>query len=240
MGSELGMLKTALVFAVGLCFVRGHGPSFDRMRADQPGVIDVHYASGLTLRCSVTRNLTPSTPSYIGGNRLGKSKRMTGNLDEAWPKPCGWSRAPGGVYQCKGFHHHGPEVMVATRLEAVGRVSSTGCPPMDKHTRPPVITSWFSNILIQAGETAHLACDLLEPNEGRNKSVEWRDSNNRKIRTGGRYELTSTDLFIHNVGLEDMGAFTCSAWNDFGMDGVVTTLCPLSQSYDAVYASCYN
>merc|ERR1711892_1545783 len=90
MGSELGMLKTALVFAAGLFCVRGLGPSFDRMRPDQPEVIDVHYASGLTLRCSITRNLTPSSPI--------KSKRMSNYLDEAWPKPCGWSRAPGGVY----------------------------------------------------------------------------------------------------------------------------------------------
>ena len=143
---------------------------------------------------------------------------------------------------------------MATRVERVGRVSGRGCPARDTLTRSPVI-SFYSTIMIQPGETARLVCDLLEvtiqcllcssylflyqPNDGGERILQWRrSSDDKELKTGGRYQLKGTDLLVHNVDMDDMGVYTCSAWNHFGVDMVVTSLCPLSPGYDEVYATC--
>ena len=50
----------------------------------------------------------------------------------------------------------GEEAMVATMVEGVGHTSYYRC----RQEVRPAINGWFSNIMVQAGETAKLVCDL--------------------------------------------------------------------------------
>ena len=66
--------------------------------------------------------------------------------------------ADGGVYECRG-RAGGDEVMVATKVQVVGHAPHSGCVSTESHDSGPTITGWFKTVMIQAGETARLACN---------------------------------------------------------------------------------
>ena len=50
------------------------------------------------------------------------------------------------------------EVVVTTMVEVVEHTYNSGC--IDRQEVGPTITGWFSHMMVQAGETAKLLCDL--------------------------------------------------------------------------------
>ena len=63
-------------------------------------------------------------------------------------------------------------------------------------------------------------------------SVIWRDAEGDKIEGGnGRYRVEGSDLVISAANWADMGRFTCTANNGFGVDMVSTFLYPLAPAF---------
>ena len=86
---------------------------------------------------------------------------VTGGLGETWSKlhvPC-VQQSDAAVYQCRGLSA-GKEVVATTRVEVVGQATRAGCPARDRLEAAPIITGWLSTIMVQAGDTARLVCDL--------------------------------------------------------------------------------
>ena len=65
-----------------------------------------------------------------------------------------------GLYECRGVVGGGKTVVVETRVEVLELFPHKGCSNTDRLEVLPTITGWFSNIMVQAGETARMVCDL--------------------------------------------------------------------------------
>ena len=65
-----------------------------------------------------------------------------------------------GLYECRGVVGGVKTVVVETRVEVLELVPHKECTYTDRQEVQPTITGWFSNIMVQAGETARLVCDL--------------------------------------------------------------------------------
>jgi len=223
-----------LLVAVG-CLVEGLGPAyggdeFVRLKEIPPAMVAARSSGSLTLTCSVTGSPTPSTAWYKGGKKLSGTEISPGGLGETYAKlhlPC-MSEADAGVYECHGVAA-GQEVVVATKVEVVGHAPHSGCLPRDRQASGPTITGWFSTVMIQSGETARLVCNL--EGDGSKKSVIWRDAAGNVVKNEGRYKMDGTDLLISQANWADMGRFTCTAQNGFGVDMVSSFLYPLAPAF---------
>jgi|ERR1711874_27470 len=214
--------------------VQGLGPAyggdeFVRLKEVPPALIAARSSGSLTLTCSVTGSPTPNTAWYKEGKRMSGTEVTPGGLGETFAKlslPC-ITEEDAGVYECRGAAS-GQEVVVATKVEVVGHAPHSGCLPREKHNAGPTITGWFSTVMIQSGETARLACSL---EGGGKKSVVWRDAAGNIVRSEGRYKTDGTDLVITGANWADMGRFTCTAQNGFGVDMVSSFLYPLAPTF---------
>jgi hypothetical protein len=68
-------------------------------------------------------------------------------------------------------------------------------------------------------------------NDGEKNSIVWRDAAGNILKNEGRYQLKGTDLFISKANWADMGRFTRTAMNGFGVDMVSTFLYLLSPAF---------
>eukprot|EP00092_Neocalanus_flemingeri_P014190 GFUD01015310.1.p1 GENE.GFUD01015310.1~~GFUD01015310.1.p1 ORF type:complete len:221 (+),score=68.61 GFUD01015310.1:50-664(+) len=193
-------------------------------------MVAIRSSGSLTLSCSVTGSPTPTAVWYKEGERLAGTKLSPGGLGETWAKlhlPC-VSEADAGLYECHGVAA-GQEVVVATKVEVVGHSIRSGCLPRDRQGAGPIITGWFSTVMIQSGETARLVCNV--ENDGEKKTIVWRDAAGNILKNEGRYKLKGTDLFISKANFADMGRFTCTVQNGFGVDMVSSFLYPLAPTF---------
>ena len=62
-------------------------------------------------------------------------------------------------------------------------------------------------------------------------SVVWRDAEGEHVTGSGRYRVEGNDLIISQANWADMGRFTCTAQNGFGVDMVSTFLYPLAPAF---------
>jgi hypothetical protein len=82
-------------------------------------------------------------------------------MGEVWAKlhiPC-VTPSTAGLYECRGVVAGVKTVVVETRVEVLW-LPHKECTYKDSQDVLPTITGWFSNIMVQAGETARLVCDL--------------------------------------------------------------------------------
>jgi len=223
-----------IIFTVR-CLVQGLGPAyggdvFVRLKEIPPALVAARSSGSLTLTCSVTGSPTPVTAWYKDGKKLSGTETSPGGLGETHAKlhlPC-VGEADAGVYECHGGAG-GQEVVVTTKVEVVGHTPHSGCLPRDEHSAGPTITGWFSTVMIQSGETAKLVCDIGDVED--KTSVVWRNAGGEVIQTEGRYKMAGTDLIISQANWSDMGRFTCTAQNGFGVDMVSSFLYPLAPAY---------
>eukprot|EP00092_Neocalanus_flemingeri_P003280 GFUD01003511.1.p1 GENE.GFUD01003511.1~~GFUD01003511.1.p1 ORF type:complete len:233 (+),score=60.77 GFUD01003511.1:27-725(+) len=230
------LARTSSLLLVSLgCLVEGLGPAyggdeFVRLKEIPPAMVAARSSGSLTLTCSVTGSPTPTTAWYKEGKRLSGIQISPGGLGETYAKlhlPC-ISEGDAGVYECRGGAD-GKEVVVATKVEVVGHSPHSGCLPKARQGAGPTITGWFSTVMIQSGETARLVCNLED--DGGKKSVIWRDAAGSVIKHEGRYKMDGTDLLISQANWADMGRFTCTAQNGFGVDMVSSFLYPLAPAF---------
>ena len=132
------------------------------------------------------------------------------------------------VYECRA-QAAGQEVLVATKLDIVGHKPLSSCIPRSLQGVAPTITGWLSTIMLQSGDTARLPCHI-EGDQG-SHSVVWRDAQGSLVTAEGRYRLDGTDLVISQASWADMGRFTCTAQNGFGVDMASTFLYPLAPAF---------
>ena len=103
-----------------------------------------------------------------------------------------------GLYECRGVAG-AKEVVVTTVVEVVKHTSQSGCD--DRQEAGPTITGWFSHMIVQAGDTAKLLCNLgvthrtysyLQDNSNLSlyqtarSNTEWRDAAGNILRSKGR------------------------------------------------------
>ena len=82
--------------------------------------------------------------------------------------------------------------------------------------------------MIQSGDTARQACNL----EGAGKKVvTWRNASGNEVKNEGRYKTDGTDLVITGANWADMGRFTCTAQNGFGVDMISSFVYPLAPAF---------
>jgi hypothetical protein len=62
-------------------------------------------------------------------------------------------------------------------------------------------------------------------------SVIWRNAAGEEVEEEGRFKLQGTDLLISQASWADMGRFTCTAQNGFGVDMVSSFLYPLAPAF---------
>ena len=105
----------------------------------------------------------------------------------------------------------------------------SSCIPRSLQGAAPTITGWLSTIMLQSGDTARLPCHI-EGDTG-SHSVVWRDAQGSLVTADGRYRLEGTDLVISQASWADMGRFTCTAQNGFGVDLASTFLYPLAPAF---------
>ena len=65
-----------------------------------------------------------------------------------------------GLYECSGVVGVVKTVVMETKVEVMELVPHKQCSNTDMQEVLPTITVWFINIMVQAGETARLVCDL--------------------------------------------------------------------------------
>merc|ERR550532_3424718 len=116
----------------------------------------------------------------------------------------------GGKRQASGRH-----VSITTQLNVVHHSPHTGCRPRDRSGGPPTITGWHSTVMVNSGETARLSCSVQDSAE--KHSVIWRNAAGEEVEEEGRFKLQGTDLLISQASWADMGRFTCTAQNGFGV-----------------------
>ena len=132
------------------------------------------------------------------------------------------------LYECRA-QAAGQEVVVATKLDIVGHKPLSSCIPRSLQGAAPTITGWLSTIMLQSGDTARLPCHI--EGDQASHSVVWRDAQGNLVTAGGRYSLEGTDLIISQAAWTDMGRFTCTAQNGFGVDMASTFLYPLAPAF---------
>ena len=82
-----------------------------------------------------------------------------GGLGETWAKlhiNC-VTLAAAGLYECRGVAG-AKEVVVTTMVEVVEHTAQQSC--IDRSEVGPTIAGWFSHMMVQAGNTAKLPCEL--------------------------------------------------------------------------------
>jgi len=225
----VGSLLLSLV-----CQAQGLGPAyggdqFVRIKEIPPALVAARESGSLSLVCSVTGSPTPTVGWYKEGVLLAGTKASPGGLGETWAKlylPC-LTQEDAGLYECRGGDT-GREVSVTTKLEVVRHNPHSGCQPSGKADAPS-ITGWYSTVMMESGETARLSCNVQDTTE--RVSVVWRDANGDPVKTEGRYKVEGTDLVISEASWADMGRFTCTVQNGFGVDMVSSFLYPLAPAF---------
>ena len=200
------------------------GEQFVRFKSVPAALVQGRLSGGLSLTCSATGSPTPAVAWYRGGARLAGSQETPGGLGEGAARltlPC-LDQADAGLYECRA-EAAGQKIVVATRVELAEHQPRSGC--LGKQSAGPSITGWFPTVMLQSGQSARLACQLKPGTGG---SVVWRDAAGKRILSEGRYRLHGTDLVISKASWADMGRFTCTAQNGFGVDMVSTFLYPLA------------
>ena len=84
-----------------------------------------------------------------------------GGLGEVWAKlhiPC-VTPSTAGIYECRGEVGGMKTVVAETRVEVLW-LPHKECSNKDRKEVLPIITGWFSNIMVQAGEPVRLVCEL--------------------------------------------------------------------------------
>jgi len=206
------------------------GDQFVKVKEIPPAFVQGRLSGSLTLACSVTGSPTPTVSWYKAGKRLAGTKASPGGLGETWARfhlPC-LTEEDAGVYECRG-EAGGRQVALNTKVSVVGHSPHSGCRPRDRLSRAPTITGWHSTVMMQSGDTAKLSCNLQDTSE--KHSVVWRDAAGDQVEEGGRYKMVGTDLEISQASWADMGRFTCTAQNGFGVDMVSSFLYPLAPAF---------
>jgi len=206
------------------------GDKFVRFKELPPAHVTARVSGSLTITCSATGSPTPVTAWYKNGHKVAGSDASPGGLGESVAKlvlSC-ISEDDAGLYECRS-HAGGQEVVVGTKVEVVGHKPLSACVPRSLQGSAPAITGWFSTVMIQSGDTAKLPCHVEGDSGGH--SVIWRDADGSPISASGRYRLDGTDLVINDASWADMGRFTCTAQNGFGVDMVSTFLYPLAPTF---------
>jgi len=237
----MGLAGMTLVLSVPILLLtilghtHGFGPAyagdeFLRLKEIPPAVVAARTSGSLTLACSVTGSPTPTVAWYKGGKRLAGTTASPGGLGETWARlhlAC-LSEDDAGEYECKG-EASGRHVSITTQLNVVHHAPHTGCRPRDRSGGPPTITGWHSTVMVNSGETARLSCSVQDSAE--KHSVIWRNAAGEEVEEEGRFKLQGTDLLISQASWADMGRFTCTAQNGFGVDMVSSFLYPLAPAF---------
>merc|ERR1711962_1973906 len=199
----VGSLLLSLV-----CQAQGLGPAyggdqFVRIKEIPPALVAARESGSLSLVCSVTGSPTPTVGWYKEGVLLAGTKASPGGLGETWAKLYlpCLTQEDAGLYECRGGDT-GREVSVTTKLEVVRHNPHSGC---------------------------QLSCNVQDTTE--RVSVVWRDANGDPVKTEGRYKVEGTDLVISEASWADMGRFTCTVQNGFGVDMVSSFLYPLAPAF---------
>merc|ERR1712127_328012 len=238
MGSTMtgGQIAAHILLLVAVAHTtQGLGPAYGgdqflRLKSVPPAEVAGRVSGSLTLTCSVTGSPTPVVGWYKQGKVLAGTQASPGGLGETWAKlhlPC-LSQADVGEYECKG-EAGGRRVHVDTKVSIVGHSPHSGCQTKDKLGGSPTITGWQSTVMMQSGETARLACNVQDTSE--KHSVVWRNAAGEVVTEEGRYKIVGTDLVIDQASWADMGRFTCSVQNGFGVDMVSSFLYPLAPAF---------
>ena len=95
----------------------------------------------------------------------------------------------------------------------------------------PEISLWRPTLMVEAGDSVVLPCRVVRPDEA---MITWTDSRGEAVKSSEaekRFEvMESGDLRISEVSWEDMGQFTCTAYNEAGVASVHTFLYPLAST----------
>jgi len=225
------ILLTFFTLAQGLGPAYG-GDQFVRLKEIPPALVAARSSGRVSLSCSVTGSPTPTVAWYREGKRLAGSQESPGGLGETWVRlslTC-IDEEDAGTYECKG-EAQGREVRVTTKVSVVGHSPHSGCQSRDRIAAAPTITGWHSTLMMQSGDTARLKCNIQDSTE--KFSVIWRNAAGEEVKSEGRYKMDGTDLVISQASWADMGRFTCTAQNGFGVDMVSSFLYPLAPAlYD--------
>jgi len=230
------VLSTPILLLITILgHTQGFGPAyagdeFLRLKEIPPAVVAARTSGSITLACSVTGSPTPTVAWYKGGKRLAGTTASPGGLGETWARlhlAC-LSEGDAGEYECKG-EASGRHVSITTQLNVVHHAPHTGCRPRDRSGGAPTITGWHSTVMVNSGETARLSCNVQDSAE--KHSVIWRNAAGEEVEEEGRFKLQGTDLLISQASWADMGRFTCTAQNGFGVDMVSSFLYPLAPSF---------
>ncbi|EFP12883.1 hypothetical protein CRE_05959 [Caenorhabditis remanei] len=123
-----------------------------------------------------------------------------------------------GVFKCVGYN--GYDV-----IESTAEITVEGQPkPCHINTdiidSAPIITTWTESRAENFGNTATLICRSDRPSVW-----SWTFEDRKITNQEGRYQIKKRgDLFIHNITFTDLGAYYCTASNEFGNSTAETYL----------------